>query len=233
MDSEKFQIRSYPQIFQNLKVVERDAEIKSNYLAITLTNSKAGFHENDIDILIGHCPAPYNMLLYCLPKNKLRFHDCLADGKGFKGKRKINFYPVEEIKNTPFNWTGEFLLYRNDPNFENRLRTICDKQRNDDMSPMVIENHIPWEIKCVLLYQLLLKRNIPFSIAKSDSLYRYLMYEKRVQQLSLRKNNVLWIGKGDDDEYRPWDFDAGFACYKANAVLSFSLFLCLLLRSKD
>ena len=224
MDPEKFQIRNYPQIFQNLKVVERDAEIKSNYLAITLTNSKAGFHENDIDILIGHCPAPYNMLLYCLPKNKLKFHDCLADGKGFKGKRNISFFPFEEIKNfTPFNWTGEFLLYRNDPNFENRLRTICNKQRNDDMSSMIIENHIPWDFKCTLLYHFLLKRNISFSIAKADALYRYLIYEKRVQQLSLRKNNVLWIGKGDDDEYRPWDFDAGFCMLQGKYSTSFLL----------
>ena len=212
MSFRNFDIDKYTEIFGNLRILELTTKKDGSKLTVTISKNKIAFHQDSFDIMIIHSKAPYKKWVYAIPNDKLREHKCLSDGDGLNGKRYLNFYPEGEIDGSKtFNWIQEFLLHGDDPNSEERLLAICNKQRNHDPKPIVLKNHKIWNIDCEMFHQLLLKYNIPFTFAQEKLRYKYIVWEQRVQELKFRKDG-LWFGHGSEDKkYTRDDFDYGYA----------------------
>ena len=213
MDFNIFEESNQEKFFKNLRVKHLTSSKKGNCLVTSISVSKVAFNKDSLDIITVSNPAPYDAFVYVIPQYKLLHHDCLSDGKGFAGKRELKFYPDGEISHSKtYNWIQEFLLRKPDPNFYNRLKAICDKQRNPDLTPIILDDHKFWDFECTMFHEVLQKWNSPYTFAKEDSLYKFDMLNQKVQEIKFRKGWNLFLAHGSEEiKYKINDFDFGYA----------------------
>ncbi len=212
MNFQNFDIGKYGEMFENLKVRQQTSVKDGASLIVRCSVNKIPYHQDSQDLLVVNNKHPYENFVFVFPNDTLKVRKCVSDGDKVDGKSTIRLcsFEQEEFKN----WTVEFLLNLHDPNFEERLLAICNKQRNHNPSPIVLSPGKLWNIQCRTLRHLLLKWNIPFTFPIEGTVDKYIVHGKRIEELIFRKGNCLRLthaGNGKEEEYRPNDFDVGYA----------------------
>ena len=215
MDFRKFSVGDYRKIFENLQVKELNSVKDSDgYLIVNTNIDHKPFSQDYRDIFIVRNNSPYEHLVYVLPNDKMIEHECVSDHKKIPGHQHIRLYLYfDEGKLKTSNWPGEFLIDLRDPNHEERMKLICDKQRYHIKTPVVLNNpEKMWYIDAKTYRCLLLKWNIPFSFPPYNFFSKILVWGKKVQELSFRAGGVLYFAWGGEvKEYRPNHFDHAYA----------------------
>lgn len=214
MDFRNFSVENYPQIFENLNVRELNSVKDSQgYLIVNTNIDSRPFSQDYGDIFIVRNASPYEHLVYVLPNDKMIEHECVYDQKQILGQQHIRLYLCfDEGKLKTSNWPGEFLIDLRDPNHEERLKLICDKQRYHIKTPVVLNKpEKMWYVDAKTYRCLLLKWNIPFSFPPYNFFNKILVWGKKVQELTFRAGGVLYFAWGDAKEYRPNHFDHAYA----------------------
>ena len=218
----------YDLILGELKVQEKlsggrksDKRGDCKGLEINLTklegNKLIPYHENDFGILLIHNPPPYERTIYFIPTDKLKEHEFVA-GEGVVGKESLCMIVDEaEVTVTIRNWTSEFLFYYDDPNLKERLLTVYYNQLYHRKEPIVLIDPVFWDTKCRTLHLLFSKWNIPITFPVKDLVYKYILYNKKLQELRIlnkdkRKSMSLFYGKDNKKKclYKPADFDFAY-----------------------
>ena len=184
---------SYDSIIRGLRTQEKTALISKSgtYLDVGIRRSyqkgvrRKGYKITELDLVLIHLPKPYDRMIYLFPAEKLQEHGFVSDDL-YRGKKGMTLWPDETLSTHILqNWTSEFLLHYDDPNFKERFIAICDKQVNHDRSAISLIKHKPWNREHRTLHELFMHLlNIGCRFATSGSLYKYIIGNKRFQEIT-------------------------------------------------
>jgi len=196
IEQPKFENMVYDIILGELRIQEKSSRQKLKYGLYVNFNGRnhRKYKETDFDILIVHNPSPFDHTFYFIPMDKLAEHGFVKT-ETQEGNSNLFLYTGEVEKDKKSeqsnknNWALDFLCYYSDPNLTKRLIFIYNMQLYHDMKPVVIKDHIFWDINPKNLNDLVNKFNLERSHALSNDSYNFKLYDRRILEKTITKNS--------------------------------------------
>ena len=216
----------YDFVLGEIKIQEKVSIPATNMgLYVDTVRNKCNYVTRDFGIFLIHNPGLN--CIYFIPMSKLNQHGYINENIDDHCRKTLTLYPPEiELSRvtTKDNWTLDYMFYKDDPNFIQKLHAVYEKVLTQHNRIPLPENPIIWNRPIKIFNDIVIKWNMPREYASRTEKYDFLLYNKKILlrgmflgdpgmfRISLCrsvKGEIIYL-ENDDTDYIYCDMPLGF-----------------------